>query len=171
MTKAVPRFDFVVKQIRRKIYGLLETVSPEGESKTSGVLYGVSPPDSKFRIFVLTYQNDVKLRNIRHTPQTSFTIPLCHRLICFLPFTTVYFKSNAEIIPINDPEALQVFQETRQLKKELKDVMASTENETGFIRLKPTKKVLLYKPGLSFRSLVQKNERTYAVIKIPENLY
>ena len=171
MTKTAPSFDIIVKKIRTKVYGLLDTASPEGGSKTSGVLYGVSPPNSKFRIYILTNQHDVKLRNIQQTQQISFTIPLYHRFICFLPFDSVYFESNAEIIPYNDPEAQQVFQENHQLKKELKDVIALTENEKRFIRLKPTKKVLLYKPGLNIRSMVKKDGKTFVIIKIPEAQY
>jgi hypothetical protein len=171
MTKTAPSFDFIVEKIRKRAYGLLETVSPEEGPITSSVLYGVSPPNSKFRIYILTYQTDVKFRNIKHSSQISFTIPLCHRFICLLPFAAVYFDSNAEFIPFNDPEAQHIFQENRQLKKELKEILSLTEIERGFIRLKPTKKVLLYKPGLSLRSVLKQNEQTYAIIKIPESHY
>lgn len=172
MTKTTPSYDFIVKKIRNKTFGLLDTVSPEEGSKTSGVSYGVSPPESRLRIYILTNQNDVKLRNIKHHPRISFSIPLCHRFICFLPFSTVYFESNGEIIPHNDPEAQTVFKESRILRKVLKDAMNLYGKENlVFIRLKPTKKALLYRPGLSFRSLFQYNERTYDVIKIPENNY
>ncbi len=172
MTKTKPSFDFILKKIRNKTFGLLDTVSPEGESQTSGVLYGVSPPESKFRIYILTNHNDIKLRKIKDTPQISFTIPFCHHFVCFLPFSTVYFESNAEIVTYNNPEAQKVFKKNSKLRTVLKDVMNSNEKENlVFIRLKPTKRALLYKPGLSFRSLVRNKERIYDIIKIPEDKY
>ncbi|MFX1285053.1 MAG: hypothetical protein ACFFB5_15430 [Promethearchaeota archaeon] len=172
MTKSIPNFEFIANKIRNQTFGLLDIISPEGETQTSGVSYGVSPPESKFGIYILSNQNDLNFKKIKGNPRISFSIPLCHRFICFLPFSTVYFESKAEIIPYNNSEAQKIFRKTRKLRTMLKEAIKLNE-EKGliFIRLKPSKRVLLYRPSLSFRSLLRKNERTYDIIKIPEDKY
>lgn len=45
---------FVEKQIRKKTFGILMTVNEDGTPHTAGILYGASPPSSKFALYCLT---------------------------------------------------------------------------------------------------------------------
>lgn len=172
MASNTPDFDFIVKKIRNKTFGIFDTVSPEKGSQSSSVFYGVSLPGSRFRIYILTHQKDEKIRNIKHNPCISFVIPLCHRFFCFLPFSTIYFQSNAEIIPYVDPEAQIIFKKNRILRKVLSDACNSDEKgDLMFIRLKPRRKVLIYKLGFNLRSLLRNFERDHYIIQIPSEKY
>jgi len=47
-------FSFVEQEIRKKTFGILTTLNQDGTPHTSGILFGVSPTESKFELYLKT---------------------------------------------------------------------------------------------------------------------
>ncbi|HXM56908.1 MAG TPA: pyridoxamine 5'-phosphate oxidase family protein, partial [Candidatus Dormibacteraeota bacterium] len=47
-------FDRVVRELRRRDFAVLSTVTPERRPQSVGVVYGVSLPGRPFRLYVMT---------------------------------------------------------------------------------------------------------------------
>ncbi|MHA1717374.1 MAG: pyridoxamine 5'-phosphate oxidase family protein, partial [Promethearchaeota archaeon] len=76
-------FKQVVERLRKKTFGILTTISKDGHPHSTGILYGVSPPGSKFSIYVLTRKSYRKVKNIESNPKVSFVIPFPHYILRF----------------------------------------------------------------------------------------
>ena len=96
-------FSYIEKQIRKKTFGVLGTVSPKWWAHTSGILYGVSSPESSFEIYVMIDKSFKKVRNIKNNPQVSFLIPYPHYYLRMIPSSTVQFQGIAEFIYKKSP--------------------------------------------------------------------
>ncbi len=172
MTKNSRSFDFVEKQIRRKTFGVLSTVSPKGRAHSTGILYGVSPLEKKFSLYMITMKDYVKVRNIMNNPYISFIIPFPHHYFRFIPSSCVYFQGTAEIVSFDDPEPQKVFNQKRILRMMLEESNQSDmEGNTIFMNIKPNKKVHCYGLGLSLWHLRKEHEQgSYTVIIPSERL-
>lgn len=102
-------FDLIEKYIRKKTFGILSTVSPRGRAHSTGILYGVSPLESKFSLYLITLKEYVKVRNIMSNPYISFVIPFPHHYLRFVPSSCVYFQGIAKIVSFDNPEPQKVF--------------------------------------------------------------
>ena len=63
--------DQVVKQLRKRDFGVLSTADLQGRPHAVGVLYGVSPPGTSLAIYVMTRSHLRKARNIAANPNLS----------------------------------------------------------------------------------------------------
>lgn len=70
-----PNFEFVGKEIRKNTFGILSTIDQNGKSHSTGILYGVASPESKFLLYILTENNYKKVQNLKHNNSISFVIP------------------------------------------------------------------------------------------------
>ena len=84
-------FSYIEKQIRKKTFGILGTVSPKGWAHNSGILYGVSAPKSPFAIYVMIDKSFKRVRNIKNNPQVSLLIPYPHYYLRMIPSSTIQF--------------------------------------------------------------------------------
>ena len=50
MDKKEFTFEFVEKHVRKKSFGILTTIDRKGRPHSTGIVYGVSPPESKFSL-------------------------------------------------------------------------------------------------------------------------
>lgn len=172
LTENFHSFDYIEKQIRNKTFGILSTVSPKFKPQSSGILYSVSLPNSKFALYVITSQNYVKVRNIRKNPNVSFVIPFPHYFLRFVPSSTVYFQGTAEILPINHLKAQKSFSQKRFLRKILNDFSRSSEHEEMvFIRIKPKRKICVYGLGFTIRQLRKEHVGRDYSVTIPLEKY
>ncbi|MHA2165795.1 MAG: pyridoxamine 5'-phosphate oxidase family protein, partial [Candidatus Hodarchaeales archaeon] len=103
MNKQVVSFSFVEKQVRKKTFGVLTTINRDGTPHTTGILYGVSLPSSKFALFCLTSKNYKKVRNIERNPNISFLIPFPHYYIRFAPASIVTFQGTIDFLSVDTP--------------------------------------------------------------------
>ncbi len=172
MVKNSISFDFVEKQIRKKTFGILTTISPKGRAQSTGILYGVSPPNSKFSLYLLTSKDYKKVENIQNNPYISFFIPFPHYFLRFVPASYVSFQGKAEIIPHDDPEGLKAFSQKRILKMNLEQVkQPDMKGKLVIIKLKPNRKLICYGLGLSLMKMRKEPEiGSYTVNVPPERL-
>ena len=110
MTQNSRTFDFVEKKIRQSNFGILGTVSP------TGILYGVSPLEFKFSLYLITLKDYVKVRNIMNNPYISFVIPFPHYYLRFIPSSCVYFQGTAKNVSFDSSEPQKAFNHKRILK-------------------------------------------------------
>lgn len=96
-------FEYIEKNLRKKTFGILSSVSPEGKPHSVGVVYGVAPPNSPFSLYILSRPVLKKSRNMIKNPNISFVVPFPHYLLRFVPPSCVQFQCIAEQIPIDDP--------------------------------------------------------------------
>lgn len=117
MKLSTPDFEFVEQEIRKKSFGILSTIDQNGKSHSTGILYSVSPPESKLALYILTENNYKKVKNIKNNSSISFVIPFPHHLLRFVPSSCVQFQGSGEIIPFTDTEAQHAFQNGSKILK------------------------------------------------------
>ncbi|MFX1440493.1 MAG: pyridoxamine 5'-phosphate oxidase family protein, partial [Promethearchaeota archaeon] len=109
-------FDFIEKEVRKKTFGVLSAVDANGQPHSTGVLYGVSPPESKFALFVVTSESSAKVRHIRRNPNVSLVVTFPHYYIRFAPASYVMFRGTAEFVPLDDSDGQWAFNQKRILR-------------------------------------------------------
>ena len=145
MRADVPNFEYVEQAVRKKTFGVLTTIDPEGRPHSTGVLYGVAPPTSPFALFVMTLGAYAKVRNVRANPDASLVVPFPHRILSFVPAPCVTFRGRAEIVPFDDRDARWAFEQHRILRD---NVAWSEQLDPVFLKLIPEPKVLCHGLGI-----------------------
>ena len=173
MKKAIetPSFQFVENEVRKKTFGILSTIDQDGKTHSTGIIYAVSPPGSKFLLYILTDKTYKKVKNIQNNSSVSFVIPFPHHFLRFVPSSCVQFQGTAEILPYEDSEAQQAFKmgkkmlamNLRQAIKE--DPMGEF---TVFIRVIPNRKIFCYGLGISLMKLQKDVEIGSYSVSIPK---
>jgi general stress protein 26 len=145
-----PAFDFIEKQIRKKSFGVISTVTPKGHAHSTGIIYGVSLPEKKFALYSISNEMYKKVRNIKKNPHISFVVPFPHD-DQMIPQNVVQFQAQAEILPIDNPEAQDVFHQNEGLKRNLEP--AGTVPGMIFIKMTPNQKIHVFGLGVSLREI------------------
>ena len=169
-TKKSFAFDFIEKKIRKQTFGILSTIDQQGKSHSTGILYGISSPESKFSFYILTKNNYKKVRNIRNNNSVSLVIPFPHHLLRFVPSSCVQFQGTADIIPVTNTEAQKTFvdgsnilrmniQQTKKLIPE--------QQKAVFIKITPNSKLFCYGLGYSLMKLRKNIEIGSYSVSIP----
>ena len=170
-TIVTPSFQFVEAEVRKKTFGILSTIDQEGKSHSTGIIYGISPPGSKFLLYILTDRTYRKVKNIQHNSSVSFVIPFPHHLLRFVPSSCVQFQATAEILPYEDSEAQQAFKMGKKmLMMNLKQAIKEDPmgEYTVFIKIIPNQKIFCYGLGISLMKLQKDVEIGSYSVKIPE---
>lgn len=163
-------FDFIEKEIRKKSFGVLSVVDTKNRPHSTGVLYGVSPPTSNFRLYIMTGESYAKVRYIRRNPNISLIVTFPHYYVRFAPAGYVMFRGTAEIVPLDDEDGSWAFQQKRVLR-----MTESTDPElldnAIFIKLKPEPTVFCYGVGIGLMELRSSHtEGDYKVTIPPDRL-
>jgi len=138
-------FTYVEKQLRKKNFGILTTVTPQGRPHSVGVVYAVAPPDMPFSLYLISRPVLKKARNIRNNSNVSFVVPFPHYLLRLIPPSCVQFQGKAELIPFDDPIAIKAFQSSIVLRRSL--LHSAELGESIFFRIVPDKKIFCYGIG------------------------
>jgi len=138
-------FAYVEKQLRKKNFGILTSVTPEGRPHSVGVVYAVVPPELPFSLYLVSRPVLKKTRNILNNPNVSFVVPFPHYLLRLIPPSCVQFQGKAEIIPFDDPVATNAFQGSIVLRRSL--TYSAEMGESIFFRIVPDKKIFCYGIG------------------------
>ena len=162
-------FSFVEKQIRKQTFGVLTTLNKDGTPHTTGILYGVSLPSSRFALYSLTSKKYKKVRNISQNPNISFLIPFPHYYIRFAPSSTVTLQGEAEFISIDEPGIQEIFTKKRVLRLILKEIQKDESEELTFIRIRPNPKILCYGLGYNVFKLLKGHAHGAYSVRIPKN--
>ena len=146
-------FRFIEQQLRKMTFGVLSTINPGGSLQTTGILYGVSPPGAALRLYLLTDQGYLKVRNILKNPEVSFLVPYPHHFLRFVPASCISFPGTAEIVPADDSEARGAFQTSRILRMNLEEI--SSMEEAVFIKIRPRRRMHCYGVGFGLMELMR----------------
>ncbi len=163
-------FSYVEKQLRRKNFGILTTVTPEGRPHSVGVVYAVAPPDMPFSLYLISRPVLKKARNISNNPNVSFVIPFPHYFLRLIPPSCIQFQGKAEQIPFEDPVARKAFQSSIVLRRSLRHSVEL--GESIFFRIVPDKKIFCFGIGANvWNFLIPSQSRILGnfYVTIPEN--
>lgn len=163
-------FDYIERQLRKKSFGVLSTISQDGRPHSVGVVYGVSTSAQPFCLYVITRPVLKKARNIQRNPTVSFVVPFPHYIFRPLPPSCIQFQGRAEIISIEDPAAVKAFRSSIVLRRSVEHSL--NLGESVFIRIVPDERIFSFGIGagvLKFLMASQnKNLGNYFVV-VPEN--
>ncbi|MFX1574389.1 MAG: pyridoxamine 5'-phosphate oxidase family protein [Promethearchaeota archaeon] len=169
--KKILNFEFIEKEIKKKTFGIISTIDQNGQSHSTGIVYGTAPSKSKFVLYILTDRNYKKVKNIENNNSVSFVIPFPHHILRFVPATCIQFQGIAQIVPFNDSEAQESFRNgSKILKTNLKQVkkMINKEERVVFIKVIPIKKLFCYGLGFSLMKLRKNIESGSYFVRIPD---
>ena len=161
-------FAYIEKQLRKKSFGLLGTVSPRGWSQTTGVSYAVALPESLFYIWVITGKTSKKYENVQSNPHVSFVVPYPHHFFRFIPAGVIQFQGKADLFPFDNPEGFNAFNQTRILRMNLK-LAEETDAEPVFLRIRPHKRLNCQLIGKNIIELARNPESGLVQVPIPKN--
>jgi hypothetical protein len=164
-------FEYVEKQLQKKNFGILSTITPEGRPHSVGVVYAVAPPAQQFFcLYLITRPVLKKARNIRNNPNVSFVVPFPHHLFRSMPPKCIQFQGKAELLPIDDPIVVEAFQSSIVLKRSMEHSLRLSESI--FIRIVPDKKIFCFGIGANVLQFLipsqNKNLGNFYVV-VPEN--
>lgn len=162
-----PSFEMVEREIRRRCFGVLSTVSRDGNPHSAGVLYGVSSRDKPLTLYVTTNRESRKARNLARNPNVSFTIPLPRRFLRFMPPNCVQFQATAEIIPFEDQDARQAFSGSLLLRETLKLEGKHVKRKAIFVKIRPGSVIFTYGLGLSVFELARNISGASSRVEVP----
>ena len=174
MKNSTPNFAFVEQEIRKKTFGILSTIDQNGNSHSTGIIYSVSAPKSKFSLYLLTQNNYKKVRNIKNNNSVSFVIPFPHHMLRFVPSSCVQFQGTAEILSFTNTDAQNTFQNGSKILKmniEQLNTISPDEQKAVFIKITPNNKLFCYGLGYSLMKLRKNIELgSYSVIVPAERI-
>ncbi len=162
-------FDYVEKQLRKKKFGFLGTITPDGRSHIAGVMYAVSLPSEKLSLYVITGRDTKKVKNIQSNPEISFGIPFPHYILRFPPEFCLQFQGHAEILPFSDPNGQAAIKSRRLMKRMLKQIPFETTEEI-IIRIIPDRKILGFGLGINLFKLLRNIEGGRFFSIVPDEL-
>ena len=172
MNKKKFTFNFIEEEVRKKTFGILNTINNDGSPHTTGVLYGVSPHTAKFALYIATSKDYRKTKNIRKNSQISFTITFPHHIFRFVPASTVTFNGIAEVLDFENQEILGIFTKKRILSMITKHLDPEEKKDYVFIKIMPDPKVLCYGIGYNlFKLRSRHTEGGYSVTIPKERLF
>lgn len=163
-------FEEVERDLRRRNFGILGTVSREGRAYSTGVLYAVSPAKEAFQLYVITRSRNRKVRNINENPNVSFVVPLPRRILTLVPPACIQFQGTAEIVDGKDRAAVRAYGSSYFLRMILNvesDIVRSRGGEACFIRIRPDPVIFTYLLGLPVWEFRKRAAYAGAKVRIP----
>ena len=166
-------FQAVAREVRKRSFGIISTITAKGHSQSTGVCYGVSAPDTSFVIYIMSEPTTAKATNIAHNPNVSFVVPLLRPMLTMVPPACIQFQGKAELLGPNDGEGVQAFRASyllRMLLKEDQQFDRSGEHSTCFIRVTPDPVIHTYGVGMSVLDLRRHIAEASGRVLIPRHL-
>ncbi len=161
-------FQQLERELRRKHFGILSTVTADNRSHSTGVLYGVSPVKRPLAVYITTRSGNRKIRNIRANPNVSFVVPLPHRVLGFVPPSCIQFQGTAEVREFSDGEAVETFRSSRFLRMILRVESEIASHEAAcFIRITPDPVLFTYGLGVPVWRLRGRAGQAASRVSIP----
>ena len=161
--------ELVLRELRKHDFGILSTLSAEGQPFSAGVNYGVSETDDGLAIYVMTRRHLRKARNIAGNPRISLVVPLPRRILWFLPPATIQLTGEAEILDWADRAGTEVFERFwmgRRILEAYETSRRRGETRVCFLRITPDPVVHTYMVGTSVWELRTRMESAAATVVI-----
>ena len=137
----------IAKVLRSKTFATLATVSPKGRSHSAGVVYDFADG----ALWIHTMRDGPKGRNIAHNPHVGVCIP--YRRLPVGPPYTLHFQGVADLVPLDDPEAV-IHYEAGRLGS-ISGHGAMEMNGACFVRLTPTGTIHSFGAGVPILDLAR----------------
>ena len=160
-------FAAVEKEIKKKTFGVISVVDPVGRPHSTGVLFGMSPPDSPLFLYIVTSRKAAKVRYIRRTPYVTLMVTFPHHWLRFVPDSTVMIRGTADLVSLDDAGFRAAFSQKRMLKKNLQ-VDPEVLKESTVMRIRPDRTVYCYGVGIGINELRKDPTAARYNVIIPE---
>ena len=163
-------FDSVVKELRKRDFAVLSTVTEEGRPYSVAVNYGVSLPGAPFGIYLMTRSHLKKARNIVENANVSVVVPVTRRLLWFLPPPSIHFQGTAEILDWKDEVGTRIFESFfmgRQILRKYRAANRRGETRICFVRITPDEEIFTYMVGYPVWDISKRMESGAARVRIP----
>lgn len=163
-------FDRVVRELRRRDFAVLSTVTPECRPHSVGVVYGVSLPGRPFRLYVMTRRQLRKTRNVVENSNVSLVVPLTRRLLWFVPPPCIQFQGTAEVLDRDDPGGVETFRSFamgRRILTMYEEMARRGETGVCFLRITPDPTLSTYMVGHSIWEVVRRMETGIERVRVP----
>ena len=135
----------VARAIRRRSFGVLSTVSPAGRPHAAGVVYDVVDDPRGLRLYVNTFRDSRKARNVEANGHVAFVIPV--RRVPVGPPFSIQFQGRASVVDMHAEEIRDLV--SRNLLTHSGGHGALEEPGGCFIRIEPAGRIHTYGLGVS----------------------
>ena len=167
MTNERFSFGHIEQQVRKKTYCVLSTIDPKNRPHSTGIIYGVSTPEDKFALYMLTVDRYAKVQNIRKNPNISLVVNFPHYYVRFAPDSYIMFRGTAELVPFEDDVAQRAFRQKRILRMNL-DSDPEQLKGAVFIKLIPEPTVFCFGVGIGILELLKAHVSSDYKVEIPQ---
>ncbi len=146
--------------IRKNNWMVLSTANEKGVPQSSVVMYA-----SDGNVFyVHTGKDFLKVKNIEKNSKVGVAIPfyknLLHMLIKKAPPAEIHFKGEAEILPFDAKEPMEMYEKAISVEFSEEEM-----KNAAWIKITPSKKIVCYGVGVSLRTM-RKPEEAMAVVEL-----
>ena len=138
-------FGYVEKELRKKNFGILTTITPQGRPHSAGVVYGLAPVNQPFALYLVSRPVLKKVRNLKNNPNVSFVVPFPRLLFRMIPPACIQFQGKAEIISFSNQIALKAFRGSIVLRRCIQHSIGL--GESIFIKVVPDNKIFCFGVG------------------------
>ena len=149
---AKPLFDLVEQKVREKTFAVLSTVDSKNRPHSTGIIFAVSPPGEELAFYVVTQLKSAKVRNIKRNPNVTLVVTFPHYYLRFIPDSTVMFRGEADIVPLEDKGAQAAFGQKKMTRMNL-EVDSEVLKGSVVIRIRPSKTVYCYGVGIGINQM------------------
>jgi Pyridoxamine 5'-phosphate oxidase len=143
---AGPTTERVWRELSKASFAVLGYVTPRGEPRSSGVVYGTAGR----HVYVVSAPDSWKVRHIRDGDQVAVTVPVRRggllALIAPIPPATVSFRATAVVHP---PGSLDL----ASVSKKLASLLPKQRSTGSVFELAPEGTFLTYGVGVSLRAM------------------
>ena len=161
-------FEFVENAVRKKTFGILTAIDFKERPHSTGIIYGVSPPDSPFTLYILPGDNYAKVRYIRKNPQVSLVVTFPHYWLRFAPASYVMFRGTADILPFNEPDGIWAMSQSRIGRMNLNTDVEAAGTNMVFIKITPEPTIFCYGLGYGIMEMRSNHANVGYKVIIPD---
>jgi hypothetical protein len=137
----------IARALRKKSFATVATVSPKGRSHSAGVVYDFVDGG----LWIHTMHIGRKGRNIAHNRHVGVCVP--YRRLPVGPPYTLHFQGVAELVPLDDPEAVSHYEAGRL--DSISSHGAMEMDGACFVRITPTGTIHSFGPGVPVLDLAR----------------
>ena len=163
------QFDQVMREVRKKTFGVFNSVDTKNRPHSTGIIFAVSPPGEELAFYIVTQAKSAKIRNIKSNPNVSLVVTFPHYYLRFIPDSTVMFRGTAEIIALDDEGAQAAFAQKKMTRMNL-EVDSDVLKGSVVIKIRPTKRVYVYGVGIGLNQMRKDPTTARYKVTIPEAL-
>jgi general stress protein 26 len=159
-------FKNVENEVRKRKFGVLSVVDSKGRPHSTGIIYGVSSPDSELVFYIVTQKNAAKVRHLKKNPNVTLTVTFPHYYLRFVPDSYVMFRGTADFVTLDDEDVQWAFSQGKLLRANLQ-VDSEVMRDAVVIRIRPSKTVYVYGLGISMNQLRKNPTAARYKVRIP----